>query len=161
MMATLETPSRGLRRFVLPASLLLNLFLIALIGGHLLRRDVHQASVAAEPVPLARALSAVESTLSPTDAAAFRSAMRSESPNIAESVRQIAEARRAVGRQILAEPYDPKATRDAMAAWQASWNHFFEQVSGPLVDALGKISPEGRKKLVDERRKARNELRKP
>lgn len=160
-MATLQTQSRGLRRFVLPASLLLNLFLIALIGGHLLRRDAHQASLAAAPMPLARALAAAESTLSPADAAAFGTVMRRESPHVAESVRQIAEARRALGRQIMAEPYDAKATRDAMAAWQASWNHFFEQISNPLVDALGQISPEGRQKLVDERRKARSELRRP
>ena len=158
-MAMLETPSRGLRRFALPVSLLLNVFLLALIGGHLLRRDAHQASLAAAPIPLARALAAAEATLSPADAAAFGSVMRRESPNIAESVRQIAEARRALGRQIVADPYDTKATRDAMAAWQASWNHFFEQISNPLVDALGQISPEGRQKLVDERRKARSELR--
>jgi uncharacterized membrane protein len=160
-MAMLETQPRGLRRFALPASVVLNLFLIALISGHLLRRDAHQASLASAPIPLARALATVQSTLSPADAAAFGSVMRRESPNVAESVRQIAEARRALGRQIVAEPYDAKATRDAMAAWQASWNHFFEQVSTPLVDALGQISPEGRQKLVDERRKARSELRRP
>lgn len=160
-MATLETRPRGPRRFALPASLLLNLFLIALVSGHVLRQHAHQASLAGTPAPLARALAAAESTLSPADATAFRSAMRRESPNIAESVRQMAEVRRALGRQILAEPYDAKATRDAMMAWQASWNHFFDQISNPLVDALGQISPEGRQKLVDERRKARGELRRP
>jgi uncharacterized membrane protein len=161
MMTLRETQPKGLRRFALPASLLLNLFLIALIGGHLLRRDAHEHSFSAAPLPLARALKAAEATLSPADAAAFAAVMRRESPNIADSVRQVAEARRAVGRQILATPFDAKATREAMVAWQASWNHFFEQISNPLVDALGQISPEGRQKLVDERRKARGERPRP
>lgn len=157
-MAIHDPQSRGLRRWALPASVLLNLFLIALIGGHLLRRDAREGALPAGPIPLTRALASAEATLSPTDAAAFREAMRRESPNLAESVRQIGEARRALARQVVAETFDAKATRDAMAAWQASWNHFFDEISNPLVDALGAISPEGRQKLVDERRKARGEL---
>lgn len=157
-MATHE-PQSGLQRsWMLPASLLLNLFLIALIGGHLLQREARQGALPAGPIPLARALATAEATLSPKDAAAFREVMRRESPNLAESARQIGEARRALARLVVAEPFDAKATRDAMAAWQASWNHFFDQISNPLVDALGAISPDGRQKLVDERRKARSEL---
>ncbi len=157
-MAMHELQSRGLRRWALPASVLLNLFLIALIGGHLLRRDAHEGALPAGPIPLARALASAEEALSPTDAAAFREVMRRESPKLAESVRQIGEARRALAREVVAEPFDAKATRAAMAAWQASWNQFFDQISNPLVDALGTISPDGRQKLVDERRKARGEL---
>jgi len=154
--SNMQARRRDWRRFVLPASLLLNLFLAALIGGHLLRHEARENSL-----PVARALANAEASLSPADAAAFRAAMRRDGPELAESIRQVAEARRALGRQIVAEPFDAQATRQALATWQASWNRFFDQMDGSLVEALGKVSPEGRQKLVAERRKARGALAVP
>lgn len=151
-----QPASRGWRRYVLPVSLLLNLFLAALIGGHLLRHEARENSY-----PLVRALASIQSSLSPADAAAFGAVMRRDGPQLIESIRQVGEARRELGRRIVAEPFDPQATRQALAAWQASWNRFFDRIDASLVEALGKISPEGRQRLVAERRKARGKLRAP
>jgi hypothetical protein len=41
----------------------------------------------------------------------------------------------------------------AFTAWQASWNQLTNALQGPLVDALGQVSPESRRKLVNQRRR--------
>lgn len=64
----------------------------------------------------------------------------------------MAEARRALERQIAAEPFDPQAAGRALTAWRASWNEYVGDFSGPLVEALAAISPEGRSRLVVARR---------
>ncbi|MGB6486299.1 MAG: hypothetical protein WBE91_05395 [Steroidobacteraceae bacterium] len=61
-------------------------------------------------------------------------------------------ARRALARQIAAAPFDPRATSQALAAWRTSWDRFVGDLSGPLIDALASISPQGRRRLVDARR---------
>ena len=142
------------RRIALPASLLLNLFLIAVIGGHLLR--------APEPglrfgTPLARALANAQAILSPPDAAAFRAIMQRDAPRFGEAMQQLGSARRDLERQIVAEPYDREATKQALLAWGASWNGFLNRVSDPLVDALAQVSADGRRRLVNERRLQRLE----
>jgi Heavy-metal resistance len=156
-----ETPpkERSWRRVALPLSLLLNLFLVALIAGHLLRRHLNEAGLGT--VPLARALVKAEASLSPSDAAAFDAVIRRDAPRYAASARAFGQARRALERQILAQPFDRDAAREALAAWQASWNRFLDDFGGPLVDALAQVSPEGRQKLIAARRRASSDPQTP
>jgi len=140
--------ARGWRRIALPASIVLNVFFVALIGGHLLQRG---HAIGPNAIPLARALQNAEASLSPSDAAAFRQVMRAGAPRFADAARQLAVARRAVAHQIAAEPYDADAVHQALSHWQVALNKFFEAFSDPLVDALGRVSPEGRRKLIAER----------
>jgi uncharacterized membrane protein len=105
-------------------------------------------------MPLARALARIETSLPPQDAAAFLSAMRLNAPRYLDAAQRLREARREVGRQIAAEPFDEAAVKQALVAWQAAWNGFIDDFSGPLVDALAQISTEGRRKLIAERRAA-------
>ncbi len=139
----------GWRRVALPASIVLNLFLVALIGGHLLSVR-HSEPLAGDP--LARALANAEASLSPADAAAFTAALRRDAPNYLEAARQLRTARVQLGREVAADTYDPARVRQALAAWQAAWSHFVDQFSDPLVEALGQVSPAGRHKLIADHR---------
>jgi uncharacterized membrane protein len=133
----------------LALSTILNLFLLGVIAGHLLGgRAPRDVSIS----PMARAVERAEAALGPKDAAAFRAALDREGPRYAQSAEQVAAARRALARQIAAEPFDPVATNQALAAWRTSWDRFVGDFSGPLVDALTAISPPGRRRLIDARR---------
>ena len=133
----------------LALSTVLSLFLLGIIAGHLLRRD---GSPEIAVTPMARALERAEAELSPADAAAFRAALDRGEPRYAQSAAQVASARRELARQIAAQPFDPRATSQALAVWRTSWDRFVGDLSGPLIDALAAISPEGRRRLVDARR---------
>ena len=145
-----------LRRTLLPASLILNLFLLAIIGGHI----VHVRS-AGEPAMLARALQAAESSLGPRDAAVFNETLRADRPRFAAAAAALAHSREALADQILASHVDPASTHVALLAWRGDWIRFTDAFSGPLIDALAKISPDGRRRLVAEHRRDAPSLKTP
>jgi uncharacterized membrane protein len=138
----------GRGRIALPVSLVLNVFLLALIGGHVWHNRLHGAR---SDRPLARALADVEATLSARDGAAFKTAILADQPRFAAAAKKSAEARIEVERQITAVPFDPKAAQQALETWRASWNAFMTDFDGPLVHALAQVSPEGRQKLIRQR----------
>jgi uncharacterized membrane protein len=152
---TQARPRADWRWYALAASLVLNLFLAAVIGGNLLRPHVRAVQVPASDSPLARALARAEATLSPRDAAAFRAEIEHGHSQYAQAAQQVMAARLALGQQVLAEPFDPQAASQALAVWRASSARFLQDFSGPLINALASISPEGRCRLVAERREGR------
>ena len=133
------------RRLALPASLLLNVFFIAVIGGHLLRYNA--ASDRAGP-SLVHALANAEAILSPPDAAAFRAVMNREEPRIAESWQQLVDARRELRRQIAAEQFNRAAAKQALSAWGQHANLFLNDFGDTLIEAFAQVSPEGRRKIA-------------
>jgi uncharacterized membrane protein len=136
----------------------LNLFLAALIGGHIWQ--AHRAATTFGE-PLARALAGAEASLPPRDAAAFRSVIKREAPQYAGALHQFALARRQLAEEIIAPQYDAAKVQQALATWQSAWNRFFAEFGPPLVEALGQVSPEGRRKLIAERRLARGASSRP
>lgn len=144
-MAT-TTAQRGWRRLALPVSILLNLFFVAIIGGHLLNTGYRGASVRS---PFTRALARAEAILPPEDAATFRTIMQQEKPRFTEVHQRLANARQELVRQLTAEPYSQDAMREALASWRGEWDSFATAFGDTLADALGRISPEGRRKLAD------------
>lgn len=136
------------RWVALSLSTLLNLFLLGLVAGHLLGGGQREISI----TPMARAIERAEAVLGPKDAAAFRAALERDKPQYVQSAEQVAAARRALAAQLVREPFDPGATSQALAVWRTSWGRFVGDFSGPLVDALGAISPQGRRRLIDVRR---------
>lgn len=140
------------RWLALSLSLLCNVFLAALIAGHFLSRRIGPAAIPFATTPMTRALERTQAILSPRDAAAFRAVLVRDRSRYLQSALRVAAARRELGRQIAAEPFDPSAASQALAAWRTSWNAFVDDFSGPLIDALSAISPEGRRRLVAERR---------
>lgn len=143
---------RDWRWLALALSLVCNVFLAALIAGHFLGQRVRPARFSIGATPMTRALERAEGILSPQDAAAFRAVLERDRPRYAPAVRQVAEARRELERQIAAQPFDPHAASQALAVWRMSWSGFVDDFSGPLIDALAAISPEGRSRLVASRR---------
>jgi len=133
----------------LALSTVLNLFLLGIIAGHFLGRG---GSREIAVTPMARAVERAEAELGPADAAAFRAALDRGGPRYAQSAALVASARRELARQIAAQPFDPRATSQALAVWRTSWDRFVGDFSGPLIDALAAISPQGRRRLVDARR---------
>lgn len=139
------------RWLALALSLVCNVFLAALIVGHFLGQRVRPGP-AIGPTQMARALERAEAVLPPKDAATFRGVLERERPRYAQAARQVTEARTALEHRMRAEPFDPRAASEALAAWRVSWNGFVEDFSGPLIDALAAISPEGRSRLLASRR---------
>ncbi|MBN9509186.1 MAG: periplasmic heavy metal sensor [Alphaproteobacteria bacterium] len=133
---------------MLAASIVLNIFLAAVIGGHLLRN--HFAEVGPRGL-LVRALARAEASLSPADAAAFRAVLHRDAPQYEPAAKQLSAARGQLEDTITAEQFDEDAVRQALATWRVASDHFFDAFSEPLVDALAKISPDGRLRLVTER----------
>jgi len=158
-MSTQPLENRAWRRFALPVSILLNLFLVALIGGHLLRHRSYEVAAGSPSLP--RILANAQASLSASDAAAFGAVMRRDAPGYLESARKLAQSRAALEHQITAQPFDVAATRAAFDAWQVSANRFLSDVSDPLIEALGQISAEGRQRLIASRHKAQQGLRVP
>ncbi|MFH7810803.1 MULTISPECIES: periplasmic heavy metal sensor [Acetobacter] len=129
-------------RWLLAGSLLLNLFLVASVGGQYLRhRERHM------PIFM-RVLQHVTSRLDAQDAKTFRSVLHQEAPHYTQAQENLARARAEIDRQLLAPQFDPVATRAAMQQWQAAWNVFVSTFSDALVEAMGRLSPEGRRALV-------------
>ena len=150
MRLTDDSKHRRWGLIALALSLVLNLFLIAVIGGHWLgMRRAGTSTCAAMDVEAS--LARFESELSPNDAAAFRSVLRRDAPRYTQSMQQLAEARKALRQQILAEPFNEATASQALATWQTDLNQFMNDFRGPFMDAVAEISPEGRRRLVPAR----------
>ena len=147
-----KTPRR--LQIVLAVSIGLNLFLIALIGGHVL----HQRHAAPNRgARFATALAKAEASMSPRDATAFRAVLRRDAPTYGEAELQLAIARHALAAAVTAPQFDKAKVHKAMDQWRTAWNNFFDNFSTPLVDALSKVSPKGRQNLVAERMRAQRD----
>ena len=139
------------RRVALAASFVLNLFLVALVGGHVMRGIIiAQAGM----TPCARALAQAEANLPRRDAAAFGETMRREAPHDADAARQLMNARTDLELQIGADRYNPAAVQQALTAWHLQWDHLLDTAGPVLVDALAHVSPNGRRSLIAERNRA-------
>jgi uncharacterized membrane protein len=143
-------------RIALPASIILNLFLLAAISGHTFVVRIRHADRNAE-MPLARALARAAEILPPKDAAAFSAVMQREAPQYLDAARQLKQARARLDRELTAENFDPAAVRQTMAEAQVAWTTFVNDVSGPLIEGLASVSAEGRRKLLAQRQAERIE----
>jgi uncharacterized membrane protein len=137
------------QRVALPISIVLNLFLVALIGGHLWR--LHRLEANAE-TPLARALARAEASLPPRQAAAFGGVIKRDLPHYKDAARQLLAAREALNRQITADQFDEQALRQALTTWRGAWNQFMDDFGGTLIKALAQLPADSRRRLVAERR---------
>jgi uncharacterized membrane protein len=133
----------------LAASIVVNLFLLALIGGHLLHSQ--QSDASAGGTPLARALARAEASLPPRDAAVFDAVIRRNGPHYSAAVQQLNEARQEFERQMTAEPFNQEGMGEALATWHMAWDRFLDDFRSTLLEALAQISPEGRRKLIADR----------
>ena len=141
-----------LMRTSLIVSIILNLFLAAVVGGHFWR--IHHEDTTA-PTGLLAVLAQAEAGLSPKDAAALDSVLRRDAPHYIAAARRLRTAREALQQQVNADTFDPEKTRQALDSWRAAWNEFLDVFDDTLIEALAKISPEGRRHLSGQNRSHR------
>jgi len=134
-------------RMILPLSIILNIFLVAVIAGHMIRQRSEETQTG-----LAHALANAEKNLPLEDAEKFRDVMRKDGPQFLKAAANLAYARNELEKLVAAETFDAAATAQALDTWENTWVSFVNDFKGTLIEALGKISPEGRRKLVDGRR---------
>ncbi|MGY4309303.1 putative membrane protein [Bradyrhizobium sp. USDA 4369] len=142
-MSQTDTLRRNWRRIALPASIVLNIFLIAILAGHALS-GLRGTAVLNDPV--ARVLANATATLPPQDAAVFRKSVLDAAPSYAEGLKGLAKARQQLVTRIAAEPFDPAAVQQEFKNWRAATDAFYEAFDGPLTDALARLSPESRRR---------------
>ncbi|KHK00899.1 periplasmic heavy metal sensor [Desulfovibrio sp. TomC] len=138
-------PKRDWRRIVLPCSLLLNLFLVAVIGGRLLYGRAERLDGTGM---LSRLQARAEAVLPSAEAQAFKAVITRDLPRFSPTWQQVGATRAELARQVAADPYDKIATGRALGAWITAWDGFAAEFGNTLVDALAQVSPEGRRKLI-------------
>ena len=146
-MAESAARPRGWRRIALPCSIVLNLFLLAAIGGHFYSR---YAGPSRDRTMLSRLLARVEATLPADEAAAFKAVILRDQDRFLAARQKLLAARQELMAQITADPYSKAGTAQALKDWKAAWDSVSGEFSGTLVDALDTVSPQGRRKLVTE-----------
>jgi len=137
------------RRAALSGSIILNLFFLAVIGGYLLRPTFVARQTEG---PMGRAVSIVESQLDSADAAAFEAVVQRDKSRNAEAERAIVASRDALETDLASEPFNPARAKVAVADTREALDRFIDSFSATVIDALGQLSPAGRKKLVALRR---------
>ena len=140
-----KTPPKSWRRFILPCSILLNLFFAAIIGGRLYATYARHWR---GKTLWERVLTRVDATIPEREATAFKAIILRDEPRYKEGRRQLAAARAELLRQITADPYNREETERAFQAWKTAWNAFAGDFGGTVIEALGAVSPEGRRKLA-------------
>jgi uncharacterized membrane protein len=146
-MAESAARPRDWRRIALPCSIVLNLFLLAVIGGHFYSR---YAGPPRDRTMLSRLLARVEATLPADEAAAFKAVILRDQDRFLAARQKLLAARQELMAQITANPYSKAGTAQALTDWKAAWDGVSGEFSGTLVDALATVSPQGRRKLVAE-----------
>lgn len=139
-------------RTALLLSLALNLFLLAGIGTHAVRVWQFRHNMASQTL-VQRALIQADAALSPEDREIFDKILLPGEASFGPAADQMTVARHHLADALLAQPYNPAATAAAFDHWQASWNQFQSALRTPLLDALNAISPQGRRALVEARRR--------
>ena len=143
-----DSTSNGWRRAAWAASLLLNVFLLAIVGGHLWRL---RAFNGAGETPMGRILATVTTRLSAKDAGAFRAVLARDEPQLSIAATQLADSRKELAAALSAEPFDKQRAAQALAAWRRSGPVLLDQFGPSLIEAIGAVSPEGRRQLVQPR----------
>lgn len=135
-------------RVVLFASLALNLFLVAFTTGRLLHSGIHGHRTGGS---LARALTNSGASLSGTDATTFNAIVQRDAARYTEAAQNLTKSRKELRHQIAADPFDPVATKQAYTRWQKDLNVYIDDVGDTFIEALTQISPQGRRKVLEQR----------
>lgn len=141
----MRTGLNNSRQVALRASLVLNVFLLALIVAYLVRAQVAEGTAHPEGEGIISRLTAV---LPAEDAARFRAQLDLMRPQYEPQRKHIGEARQVLLEAIARDPYDPSAVRQALDDYQQSWRDFTSRFNQAFLAALDTVSPHGRAKLA-------------
>jgi uncharacterized membrane protein len=137
-------PLQTYARWLLPASLLVNAFLIGTMVGHL----GHPPFGPHPPGPPPELERRMGEGLDDEDAEIVRKAFDGVSDRLAQSRARLVEAHKQVRSALEADPYDPGALKAALDAIHVARDGDDEAMNTAFFEAVGKVSPEGRRKLA-------------
>lgn len=140
---TLLRPPRT-RALLLVSSLALNVFLIALIGAHLMAASLAPAAAPRSTGPFGKLIAA----LPEPDAARARAVLAHERPSYQPERDHVSAANAAIAASLAKSPYDEAELREALAAWQTSWQGFATRFNIVFLDVVRSLSDRGRAELA-------------
>jgi uncharacterized membrane protein len=143
--------SGGRVHWLLLGSLALNLFFVGAAGAVAYRytSPVPLMTVSRIEHNLMGRLNHVADTLPPGDADVMRAQLRADEVKIAAAQADLRLSQDDVRRSLRAEPFDPTAMHDAMAANHSAHERFDQVIHDMLAAAASKMSVVGRNKLAD------------
>lgn len=152
------TPSR--LRAILTVSIALNLFLLAIVGAQRWRvLHMQRMSLPVSSLVEGRAIQDPEGTLqdylhglSPQDAAILEGATRARLGEILNARREFTAAIERARVEIARDPVDPAAVRAAIVEARQQRQRFGPVLEGILIDAVPRMSVEGRRTLAQAHR---------
>jgi uncharacterized membrane protein len=130
-------------RWVLGASIALNVFLVALIAAHLVGHRHGEK----RPRPTMR-IDMLAATLPPADGDKLRAALQARK-DIAAAIDDFHAAQDRVRAVLRAQPFDEAALRQAMAEAQARHRTVETAIHDLIAGVAGQMSQEGRDKLAE------------
>ncbi len=145
----MDTPQRRRKPFVigLALSIALNVFLVGVIGAHLLhsRREPPHVS------PIDKMLTRAHDNLSPEDAATMQRIIEQSRPDLMRYEQETKEAHARANAILRTEPFDAAAYIAALGESRSHRRAFEMQMEQSFVAAAQAISPDGRRRLADMR----------
>ncbi|HEX7777526.1 MAG TPA: periplasmic heavy metal sensor [Parvibaculum sp.] len=157
MSDTSSTPAKdSARRWIGPAlliSLVINLFLVGLIGAAMAHRPrLHQGEFG-PPQPFFGMMHKGVAGLPPDDRAAVRDMMLHEFPIIRPYFARIDQTRRDLAVTIGTEPFDAAKVAAAFAKVDAAQAEMIQATRAAMIAGFGKMSPEQRGRIAAMMRK--------
>ncbi|AVM76299.1 periplasmic heavy metal sensor [Magnetospirillum gryphiswaldense] len=133
-------------RFVLPASLALNAFLVGMAVTLWLRPALPP------PPPRPDAIIAEMAAMLPAaDADILRASFAARAPRLGDRPHNRAETFERIRNALRAESFDAQALATIFAEGRQNRDRIDDSIETALIDAAGKMSTEGRRKLADWR----------
>jgi uncharacterized membrane protein len=143
----------GSSRWLLLASLALNLFFIGVGGALLMRSDTAstQSRTTSSNRTMAERIDRIAAGLPREDAAQFRTAYQARHEEIEGSLTAYRQRQEGMRTALRAEPFDVDRLKTAMAEMRAARQVFDRQVHEFFALQASAMSPAGREKLADWR----------
>jgi len=143
----------GRLRVILAVSIALNLFLVALVGAQRWRA-VQRMATSVSGLIEAQGMHDPEGTLqdfvarlSRDDAAILQSAARARMGELLKARRDFVAAVQRTRAEIARDPVDPTGVREAISEARRQRQRFGPLLEGILLDAVPRMTPEGRRAL--------------
>jgi uncharacterized membrane protein len=138
-------------RWLLLGSLALNLFFVGAAGAVAFRYSspVPLATIARIDHGLASRLDRIAASLPGNDAQLMRAQLVADAEKVATAQADLRLSQDDVRKSLRAEPFDPNAMRNAMAANHAARENFDQVLHDMIASAAAKMSVVGRNKLAD------------
>jgi len=130
-------------QILLFVSLALNLFLAGFLAARWLAPEWHERPHGPQAI-----VERLTSHLSGADAEVMRAAFQANQDKLAAAFGELQQARREVRQILAAQPFDPDALAKAIADVRTKQGAFFAVIQDTILPAVGKLSPEGRKRLL-------------